>query len=343
MPRQWNVAVVGATGAVGSRFLEILAERNFPIKSLKLLASERSQGKKLAFKGRQYPVEVLTHGSFKGIDLVLSSAGAARSKEFLPNAVKEGAVCVDNTSAFRMDEEVPLIVPEVNAHSIKKHKGIIANPNCSTIQMVVALYPLHKAAKIKRIVASTYQSVSGAGWQHVLEMFNQASSIVADESAFEIGRHNVSKEGIRAFPHQIAFNLIPHIDVFLKNAYTKEEMKLVNETRKIMEDPSIAITATAVRVPVFYAHSESINIETEKKITADEAHRILRSSPGVTVLDKTSENLYPMPLEAEGKDAVYVGRIREDESIKNGLNLWVVSDNLRKGAALNTVQIAELL
>ena len=343
MSKKWNVAVVGATGAVGSRFLEILEERNFPIKSLKLLASERSVGKKLVFKGKEYPVEVLGHDSFGGVELVLSSAGAGRSKEFLPSAVKAGAVCVDNTSAFRMDKNVPLVVPEVNPEAIKKHKGIIANPNCSTIQMVVALYPLHKAGKIKRIVVSTYQSVSGAGQKNVLEMFKQTSSIVGDESAFNVGKHNVKKGEIEKFPHQIAFNLIPHIDVFLDNAYTKEEMKIVNETRKIMEDDSIRISATAIRVPVFYAHSESVNIETEKKITADEAREILKSAPGVIVVDEPENNVYPMPLDAEGKDATYVGRIREDESIENGLNLWVVSDNLRKGAALNTIQIAELL
>ena len=343
MSKKWNVAVVGATGAVGSRFLNILAERDFPIKSIRLMASERSAGKKLVFKGKEYPVEALTHDSFKGMDLVLSSAGAARSKEFLPSAVKAGAVCVDNTSAFRMDKDVPLVVPEVNPHAIKQHKGIIANPNCSTIQMVVALYPIHKTAKIKRIVVSSYQSVSGAGQKKVLELFRQATSLVRDKSSHEIGKHKVKKDDIKELPHQIAFNLFPHIDEFLDNAYTKEEMKMVKETRKIMEDPSIAVTATTVRVPVFYAHSESINIETEKKITADEARKILESSPGVIVVDDPKNNAYPMPLDAEGKDAVYVGRIREDESIKNGLNLWVVSDNLRKGAALNTIQIAELL
>ncbi len=343
MARQWHTAVMGATGAVGSRFLQILEERDFPMKSLKLLASERSAGKKLKYKGKDYPVEVLTRDSFKGVELVLSSAGASRSKEFLPSAVKAGAVCVDNTSAYRMEKDVPLVVPEVNAHAIKKHKGIIANPNCSTIQMVVALYPLHKATKIKRIVVSTYQSVSGAGQRKVMENFMQSASVVKRENAFEIGRHNVVKGEIKEFPHQIAFNLIPHIDVFLDNAYTKEEMKMVHETRKIMEDDSIGVTATAVRVPVFYAHSECVNIETEKKLTPAQAREILKSAPGVIVVDDPKNNAYPMPLDAEGKDEVFVGRIREDESIKNGLNLWVVSDNLRKGAALNAIQIAELL
>ena len=343
MAKQWNVAIVGATGAVGSMFIKLLAERDFPVKNIKLLASERSAGKKLVFKSKEYPVEILNHDSFKGVELVLSSAGAARSREFLPSAVKAGAVCVDNTSAYRMEKDVPLVVPEVNAHVIKKHKGIIANPNCSTIQMVVALYPLHKIAKIKRIVASTYQSVSGAGQKKVLELHKQSTLVVKDDSSFEVGKHNVEKSQISEFPYQTAFNLIPHIDVFLRNAYTKEEMKMVHETRKIMEDDSLAITATAIRVPVFYAHSESINIETEKKLTADEARKILKSSPGVVVIDDVKSNKYPMPLDAEGKDAVFVGRIREDESIENGLNLWVISDNLRKGAALNAIQIAELL
>ncbi|MDD5681175.1 MAG: aspartate-semialdehyde dehydrogenase [Candidatus Omnitrophica bacterium] len=343
MARQWNVAIMGATGAVGDKFIEILEERNFPVKNLKLLASERSKGKKLTFKGKQYPVEVLTHDSFKGVELVLASAGASRSLEFLPSAVKAGAVCVDNSSAFRMDKDVPLVVPEVNPQDIKKHKGIIANPNCSTIQMVVALYPIHKAAKIKRIVVSTYQSVSGAGQKKIVEMLNQASLLAPDKSAFEIGRHSVKKDQIKEFPYQIAFNLIPQIDVFLENGYTKEEMKMLNETRKIMGDNSIAVTASAIRVPVFYAHSECVNIETEKKITADEARRLLKSAPGVIVVDDPRNGKYPMPLDAEGKDEVFVGRIREDESVKNGLNLWVVADNLRKGAALNAIQIAELL
>ncbi|MDP3788839.1 MAG: aspartate-semialdehyde dehydrogenase [Candidatus Omnitrophota bacterium] len=343
MAKQWNVAIMGATGAVGDKFLRILEERNFPVKEIRLLASERSQGKKLAFRGRQYPIEVLTHDSFKGVELVLASAGASRSLEFLPSAVKSGAVCVDNSSAFRMDKDVPLVVPEVNPQDIKKHKGIIANPNCSTIQMVVALYPIHKAARIRRIVVSTYQSVSGAGQKKIFEMFDQAGAIVTDKSAFEIGRHNVKKDKIKEFPYQIAFNLIPQIDVFLDNGYTKEEMKMLNETRKIMGDNSIAVTATTIRVPVFYAHSECVNIETEKKITADEARKVLKSAPGVIVIDDPKKGLYPMPLDAEGKDEVFVGRVREDESIKNGLNLWVVADNLRKGAALNAIQIAELL
>jgi len=341
--KRWNVAIMGATGAVGSRFLSILEERDFPINNLKLLASSRSVGLKHKFKGKTYAVEELTHNSFNGIELVLSSAGAQRSLEFLPSAVKAGCICIDNSSAFRMDKDVPLIVPEVNPHAIKGHKGIIANPNCSTIQLVVALWPLHKRAKIKRIVVSTYQSVSGAGGKKILELKKQTSDLQKVKDAELMGRHTVGKDAINEFPHQIAFNLIPHIDEFLENNYTKEEMKIVNETRKIMEDDSMGITASTVRVPVYFAHSESINIETEKKLSADEAREILSQVPGVSVIDDPKDLKYPMPLDAEGTDGVYVGRIREDESIPKGLNLWVVSDNLRKGAALNTIQIAELL
>ncbi len=341
--KKYNIAIVGATGAVGGRFLSILEERNFPLKELRLLASERSKGKSLKFKGKSYPIEVLSCDSFKGIDIVLSSAGAARSKEFLPSAVKSGAVCIDNTSAYRMDKNVPLLIPEVNAHALKRHKGIIANPNCSTIQAVVALWPIHKIAKIKRIVASTYQSVSGAGQKKILELDKQIRELSKNSVQYEIGNHTVKESLIKELPHQIAYNLIPQIDVFLENFYTKEEMKLVNETRKIMEDDSIRITATCIRVPVNFSHSESINIQTEDKITADEARDILSKSPGIKVIDDPLKQAYPMPLDAEGKDEVFVGRIREDESIENGLNLWVVSDNLRKGAALNAIQIAELL
>ncbi len=340
---KYNIAIMGATGAVGGQFLSILEERNFPIKELRLLASERSKNKKLKFKNKSYPVEMLDHNSFNGIDIVLSSAGASRSLEFLPSAVKSGAVCVDNSSAYRMEKDVPLIVPEVNPEEVSNHKGIIANPNCSTIQAVVALWPLHKKAKIKRIVASTYQSVSGAGQQKILEMEKQIDAIGKVMDNWMIGSHAVDKFLIKEFSHQIAFNLIPQIDIFLENNYTKEEMKLVHETRKIMGDDSIRVTATSIRVPVFFAHSESINIETEKKLSAEDAKKILSKSPGVIVIDDPANQKYPMPLYAEGKNEVFVGRIREDESIENGLNLWVVSDNLRKGAALNAVQIAELL
>ena len=332
MSRKYNVAIMGATGAVGGCFLKILAERKFPIKSLKLLASERSKGKKLKFNGKLYPVEVLTHDSFEGIDIVLSSAGALRSLEYLPSAVKAGAVCIDNTSAYRMEKEVPLIVPEVNAHRIKDHKGIIANPNCSTIQMVVALYPIHRAAKIKRIVVTTYQSVSGAGQKKVQELWNQS-------------RDFLTKKKIKPveFPYPIAFNLIPQIDLFTDGGYTKEEIKMVNETKKIMEDSSVEVNATCVRVPVFYAHSESVNIETRMHITRDEARKILAEASGVVVVDDPRNGLYPMPIYAEGKDETFVGRIRQDESIKNGISMWIVGDNIRKGAALNAIQIAEIL
>ena len=340
---KYNIAIMGATGAVGGQFLSILEERNFPIKELRLLASEKSKDKKLKFKNKSYSVEILDHNSFNGVDIVLSSAGASRSLEFLPSAVKSGAVCVDNSSAYRMDKDVPLIVPEVNPEEVSNHKGIIANPNCSTIQAVVALWPLHKKAKIKRIVVSTYQSVSGAGQQKILEMEKQIDAIGKVVDNWMIGSHTVDKFLIKEFSHQIAFNLIPQIDVFLENNYTKEEMKLVHETRKIMGDDSIRVTATSIRVPVFFAHSESINIETEKKLSAVDAKKILSKSPGVIVIDDPANQKYPMPLYAEGKNEVFVGRIREDESIENGLNLWVVSDNLRKGAALNAVQIAELL
>jgi len=341
--KKYNVAIMGATGAVGGRFLSVLEERNFPMASLRLLASERSRGKELMFKGRPCPVEVLSHDSFDGIDIVLSSAGAARSKEFLPSAVTAGAVSIDNTSAYRMDKDIPLVVPEVNPHAISRHKGIIANPNCSTIQMVVALWPLHKAARIKRIVVTTYQAVSGAGQKKITELARQVSLLTGKKQFENMGQHNVDKAGVKEFPHQMAFNLIPQIDVFLDNMYTKEEMKMVNETKKIMEDESIQVTATCVRVPVFFAHSESINIETEKKITRDQAREILSGAPGVKIVDDPGNLLYPMPLDGEGQDDVFVGRIREDESIQNGLNLWIVSDNLRKGAALNAIQIAEEL
>jgi aspartate-semialdehyde dehydrogenase len=330
MSKTYNVAIMGATGAVGNCFLRILEQRKFPIKHLRLLASERSKGKDLEFSGKPYPVEVLTHDSFKDIDIVLASAGASRSLEFLPSAVKAGAVCVDNSSAFRMEKDTPLVVPEVNGTRIKDHKGIIANPNCSTIQMVVALKPIHDAAKIKRIVVTTFQSVSGGGQKKVTELWEQSKDFLAKK-----------KVTPKEFPHQIAFNLLPQIDVFLDNGYTKEEMKMVNETRKIMEAPDMQVNATCVRVPVFYAHSESVNIETEKHISPDEVRKLLAKAPGVKVIDDPKSGKYPMPIDAEGLDDTFVGRIRQDESVKNGISMWVVSDNIRKGAALNAVQIAE--
>ncbi|KJJ85058.1 aspartate-semialdehyde dehydrogenase [Candidatus Omnitrophus magneticus] len=340
---KYNVAVMGATGAVGRCFLSILSERKFPIDELRLLASERSQNKKVIFNGKEISVQVLNQNSFSGIDIVLASAGAARSKEFLPYAAKAGAVCIDNSSAFRMDRDVPLVVPEVNPHVIKENKGIIANPNCSTIQMVVPLKAIHKVAGIKRVVVSTYQSVSGAGQNNIQEMENETKSLSAKASHYEIGKHCVAKEEIKYFNYQIAYNLIPRIDVFTENGYTKEEIKMINETRKIMEIPNLKITATCVRVPVFYCHSESVNIETEKKLKREDVISILKNTQGVVVVDDIALDRYPMPLDIEGKDEVFVGRIREDESVDNGINLWVVADNLRKGAALNAVQIAEYM
>lgn len=327
-----NVAVAGATGVVGREIIKILEERKFPVSKILPLASERSIGETIDFNKKAIDVELLTKDSFEGIDIALFSAGASRSKEFAPSAVKAGAVVVDNSSAFRMDDDVPLVVPEVNPHAIKKHAGIIANPNCSTIQLVVALYPLHVKAKIKRVVVSTYQAVSGAGRKAVDELSGQSRNLLSLRS--------VEKE---VFPHQIAFNCIPHIDVFDKDGYTKEERKMINETKKIMEDSSIKISPTCVRVPIFFSHCESVNIETEESLSPEYARDILALAPGVGVLDDPSENIYPMPIESAGSDEVFVGRLRSDPTVKNGLNMWIVSDNIRKGAALNAVQIAELL
>jgi aspartate-semialdehyde dehydrogenase len=331
---KYNVAVVGATGAVGNEMLSILEERNFPVNHLKLLASQRGAGTKMEFKGKEYTVEVLNENSFSGVDIGLFSAGGSVSEKFAPIAGQAGCVVIDNTSAFRMDPQVPLVVPEVNAHAIAQYpkKNIIANPNCSTIQMVVALKPIHDAARIKRVVVSTYQAVSGTGKRAIKELESQVLAIYKQEE--------IKKE---VYPHQIAFNCLPHIDVFLDNGYTKEEMKMVNETKKIMEDDSIRVTATTVRVPVFYGHSESVNVETEKKLTAEEVRKILSKAAGVVVVDNPKKFEYPLAIHAAGKDETFVGRIREDESIPNGINLWIVSDNIRKGAALNAVQIAEIL
>jgi len=326
------VAVVGATGAVGQEMIQTLTQRDFPVERLRLFASERSEGKELEYKGQKIKIERLTEDSFKGIDIALFSAGAERSKTWAPIAAKLGCVVIDNSSQWRMDPEVPLVVPEVNAHDLSWHKGIIANPNCSTIQMVVVLKPLHDAARIKRVVVTTFQAVSGTGMKAMDELMQQTADIL-----------NFREIKINVYPHQIAFNVLPHIDKFLENGYTKEEMKMVNETKKIMGDSSIRVTATTVRVPVFRGHSESLNIETEKKLTANEARAILSSAKGVVVYDAPEKNIYPMPLIAADKDETYVGRIREDESIECGLNMWIVSDNLRKGAALNAVQIAEAL
>jgi aspartate-semialdehyde dehydrogenase len=334
MAKQFNVAVVGATGAVGQQMLEVLAERNFPLKEVRLLASERSEGKFLEFKGEQLMVQKLDKDSFAGIDIALFSAGGSRSEEFCPIAAAAGAVCVDNSSAWRMDPAVPLVVPEVNPQDIALYtnKGIIANPNCSTIQMVVALKPLHDYGTIKRIVVSTYQAVSGTGRNAIDELRIQSGELLNGRPA-----------ECKVYPHQIAFNCLPQIDVFLDNGYTKEEMKMVNETRKILGDQHIGVTATTVRVPVFYSHSESVNVETATKISAAKARELLAASPGVKVVDDVANLVYPMAIDAAGQDLTYVGRIREDESVANALNLWVVADNLRKGAATNAVQIAEIL
>ncbi len=332
--KTYNVAVVGATGAVGNEMVATLEKNKFPVKNLTLLASARSVGKTLTYKGEDIPIAELKEDSFKGIDIGLFSPGGAVSQKFAPIAAASGCVVIDNTSAFRMDPDVPLVVPEVNAHAIKfyKNKGIIANPNCSTIQMVVVLKPLHDAARIKRVVVSTYQAVSGTGKKAIFELEQQVLAI-----------YNNKPIEKKVYPWQIAFNCLPHIDSFLENGYTKEEMKMVNETKKIMEDDAIAVTATTVRVPVFYGHSESVNIEFEKDVTPDEARRLLSKAPGVKVVDDPSKNKYPLAIEAAGKDDTFVGRIRRDESVAHGLNLWVVADNIRKGAALNAVQIAEVL
>ncbi|MBU1965596.1 MAG: aspartate-semialdehyde dehydrogenase [Proteobacteria bacterium] len=332
--RNYNVAVVGATGAVGNEMIRILEERNFPVEKLTLLASERSIGKELSFRGRSVPVEMLTEISFAGIEIGLFSAGGSLSEKFAPIAARAGCVVIDNTSAFRMTPDIPLVVPEVNPEAIAlyKNRGIIANPNCSTIQMVVALKPIHDAVRIKRIVVSTYQAVSGTGKKAIEELSLQTQALMSCREPV-----------VKVYPHRIAFNCLPHIDVFLDNGYTKEEMKMVHETKKILNDPSIAVTATTVRVPVFFAHSESINIETEKKITPDEVRSLLSTAPGVRVVDNPQRNQYPLAIDAAGRDETLVGRIREDESIPNGINMWVVADNIRKGAALNAVQIAEIL
>ncbi|MEK6670334.1 MAG: aspartate-semialdehyde dehydrogenase [Nitrospirota bacterium] len=326
------VAVVGATGAVGTEMIEVLQERKFPVARLVPLASARSAGGTVTFEGNEVSIEALTKDSFAGVDIALFSAGADLSREFAPIAVKAGAVVIDNSAAWRMTPEVPLVVPEVNAHDIQRHKGIIANPNCSTIQMVVALKPLHDEARIKRIVVTTFQSVSGTGKDAMDELMTECQDLLSFKSA-----------NPKVYPYQIAFNCLPHIDDFLPSGYTKEEMKMVHETRKIMGDQSIHVTATTVRVPVYVGHSEAVNIETERKLSANDARAILSTAPGVLLYDDPAHKIYPMPLEVAGKDEVYVGRVREDESIANGLNLWVVADNLRKGAALNAVQIAEHL
>ena len=328
--KDYKIAIVGATGLVGQEFIKVLVQRNFPMNSIHLFASDRSAGKRLMVNQREIEVKETAPESFEGIDIALFSAGAEISRHFSPIAAQSGAVVIDNSAAFRMVPSVPLVVPEVNPEDIKWHKGIIANPNCSTIQMVVALYPLHKVNPIKRIVVSTYQSVSGTGSAAVEELTVQSKQVLEGQTTIP-----------HVYPHQIAFNVLPEIDVFLDYGYTKEEWKMVEETKKIMHADDIAISATCARVPVFTGHSEAINVEFSSPMLPDEAQRILVQAPGVKILDDTAISLYPHPWSAAGTDEVFVGRIRRDTSHPSGLVMWVVADNLRKGAALNAVQIAE--
>ena len=329
---KYSVAVVGATGAVGRKMLQILEERSFPVGNLKPLASVHSAGKDLLFQGKNVIVQELLQDSFIDVDIALFSAGGEISQKFAPVAVKSNCIVIDNSSAYRMNANVPLVVPEVNPNALKGNPGIIANPNCSTIQMVVALKPIHDKFKIKRVVVSTYQSVSGSGQKAINELKVQSQEQLKGESSIP-----------NVYPHQIAFNCLPHIDKFLDNGYTKEEMKMVNETRKILDDDSIQISPTTVRVPVFYSHSEAINVETEGPITAMALRELLAEQAGVCVVDDPENNIYPLAINGEDKNDVFVGRIRDDISRDRAVNFWVVSDNLRKGAALNAVQIAELL
>ena len=329
--KKYKVAVVGATGAVGTKMIQMLHERNFPFESLKLLSSVRSAGKKINYAGKEYIVEEATPDSFEGIEIALFSAGGSVSAKLAPEAVKRGALVIDNTSYFRMDKEVPLVVPEVNPEDIFLNKGIIANPNCSTIQMVVALKPLHDLYKIKRVVVSTYQAVSGTGWKAVEELRTQNKELSEGKEVT-----------VKVYPKQIANNALPHIDVFEANGYTKEEMKMVNETKKIFHDNNIQVTPTCVRVPVENGHSESVYIETEKAFTLEEARGVLENAEGVVVQDNPNNNEYPLATEASGKGEVFVGRLRKDLFQPNGLNMWITADNLLKGAAYNAVQIAEI-
>jgi aspartate-semialdehyde dehydrogenase len=331
--KNWIVAVVGALGMVGTEMIRTLERRKFPVKELRPLDLESRATEIVSFAGEPARVLPAKPESFAGVDIALFSAGGEASLALAPEAVRRGAVVIDNSAAWRMDPKCPLVVPEVNPQDLKRHSGIIANPNCSTIQMVVALKPIHDKAGIQRVVVSTYQATSGAGQGGVADLEAQAKAWGRNESLPEP----------RQFPYPIAFNLIPQIDVFLEGGYTKEELKMVNETKKILGDPSIKVTATCVRVPVFYGHSEAVNIQTRRKISVEEARELLRRAPGVTVIDEPADKKYPMPAMAAHTDDVYVGRIRADDTIKNGLNLWVVSDNVRKGAALNAVQIAEEL
>jgi len=332
--KEYNVAIVGVTGAVGKIFLSILEERKFPVKNLFPLASHRSAGKKIIFNGEELEVKELNKNSFTGVDIAFFSAGASTSREFAKYAVNSGTVVIDNSSAFRMEEDVPLIVPEINKNEIFRNNGIIANPNCSTIIMVVAIKPIYDLSPVRRIVVSTYQSVSGAGARAIAELENQTRDIICE------GKKDVKCE---VFPVQIAFNVIPHVDVFLDNGYTKEEMKMVDETRKIFNDNEIMVSATTVRVPVFTSHSESVWVETRDRIELDAVKKALASGEGLILKDDFRNAVYPTALDSSGQDSVFVGRVREDISTENGITMWVVGDQLRKGAALNAIQIAEEL
>lgn len=330
--RNYNIAIVGATGVVGNETIKILEERNFPIGKLKLLASANSAGRKVRFAGGFLEVEELTETSFKAVDLAFFSAGSAISRKFAPQAVKAGAIVIDKSSAFRMDNQVPLIVPEVNPQDIYKHNGIIANPNCSTIQLVAALKPIYDLAGIKRLIISTYQSVSGSGKEAIEELQKQTGQFM-----------NKTKITRKVYPHQIAFNVLPHIDLFEDNAFTKEEMKMIHETKKIMGDDNIKITATTARVPVFIGHAESVYLETEKHLSIKKLKLVYLETEGIKLVDDIENSKYPLPIMSEVYDDVMVGRLRKDIAVENGINLWIVANNLRKGAALNAVQIAELL
>jgi aspartate-semialdehyde dehydrogenase len=332
--KEYNVAVAGVTGAVGRVFLSILEERKFPVNNLVPLASSRSAGKRILFKGEEIEVKELKHDSFDNIDIALFSAGASISREFAKYAVESGAIVIDNSSAFRMEDEIPLVVPEVNRKAAFEHKGIISNPNCSTIIMAVAIKPIYDLSPITRIIASTYQAVSGAGARAIIELEEQTRDMICSK---------VNNVECRVFPVQIAFNVIPHIDIFLENGYTKEEIKMLNETRKIFNDYSINVSATAVRVPVFTSHSESLNIETKDKIAIEAVRKALNNAKGVTLKDDFKNLIYPTTLDSSNRDNVFVGRVREDISVNNGICMWVVGDQLRKGAALNAIQIAEAL
>lgn len=329
--KKYRVGVVGAGGAVGQEMLRVLERSAIPVEDLRLLATERSAGRRVSFRGQEYTIEVTDPAKFAGLDIALFSAGAGPSKELAPLAAEKGVVVIDNSKAWRMEPEIPLVVPEVNGRVLTGKERIIANPNCSTIQMVAALKPLHDAATIKRVVVTTFQAVSGSGYKAIQELEEQVKAYVQGNEI----ENNV-------YPHQIAFNVLPHIDRFDETGYTAEEWKMVNETKKII-DPKINVTVTTVRVPVFRGHSEAVNIETEKKLTPDQAREILAQAPGIVLLDDPAENIYPMPISATGKDETFVGRIREDFTVENGLNLWIVADNLLKGAAANAVQIAEYL